>query len=112
MSKAEKSELVKLKINLDYDWKDCPLPYQQLTYNYVSYAVNNTYKEGLDGAYLRMWGRIQRKFEKAVEDKKNSIDLNLDEAEFITKARRPVKYPPQDAKYVNVLDEELDQLRV
>ncbi len=106
----EKSDIVKMKINLDYLWKDAPMPFQQLTYNYISYAVNQTYKEGLDGSYLRMWGRIQRKMEKAIEDKKNTIDLTIDEAEFISKARKPVKYPPQDAKYISVLDDELSKL--
>lgn len=97
-----------MKINLDYKQKEgSEMSNQELTFDYITFAVNQKHKDGLSGSERRMFGRIQRKFDEAVEKLTNTVDLEMSEMDFIRDAFRDAKFPPQLAKYVTVLEDEL-----
>ena len=109
-----------LKINLDYkivkkdlseeEVEKLPSP-QELTLTYLSQAVNQKYEKGLEGSLRRMWGRIQRKFDTAIEANADSIEVETGEIDFLKKAFEIAKFPAFIAKYVQVLEDELDSIK-
>jgi len=104
-----------MKINLNYKFvvkgevnvQDLPSP-QEATFNYIAMAVNQKYEKGLDGHTRRMWGRIQRKFDDAIDKKSKSIDLETADQDFIKKVVSECKYHPNLARYISVLEDEID----
>lgn len=111
-----------MKLNLNYKFKQQTdsqgkvineITSQQLTYNYISYAVNVMHKDGLTRSISRIWGRIQDKFEDAMENKADEVELDIAEKEFIVKSFKDAedKFPAQDSRYINVLEDEIDKLK-
>lgn len=103
-----------MKINLEYKRKaneSDKLSDPELTFDYISFAVNQKYREGLDGQMRRLWGRIQRKFDEAIDNLKGTVDLEESEKDFIRKAFDECKYPTHTAKYVAVLENEIDKFK-
>ena len=106
-----------MKIKLEYGIKsgninkDTGKEYtpQELTYDYVSYAVNKKYPE-MEGQIRRIWGRIQNKFDKAIEANDEEIELDETQSDFVKKCFREAKFNPSLAKYINVLEDEIDKL--
>ncbi len=105
-----------MKINLDYKTKVDPankekvLSNQELTFDYIAYAVNTKYEKGLEGQLRRVWGRIQRKFDDVILANGSEIELEDAEKTFIKKAFDEAKFPPQIAKYISILEEEIEKL--
>lgn len=102
-----------MNININYDRKsseDKEVSNQELTYGYVTYATNTKYKDGLEGQKRRIWGRIQRKFDEAVDKDKSSLELETAEIDFIKDVFKDAKFPPQIAKFVVLLEDEVDAL--
>lgn len=109
------------KVTIDLDYKRTPPTQEQLdrgdkvlsspelTYDYVSYAINNTYKDGLEGSLRRVWGRVQRKFDAAIDQKTGFVELEEAEWDLVNKAFASVKFHPGIAKFVMVLEEELER---
>lgn len=84
---------------------------QQLTSMYVQYAVRKKYPE-LKGQLMRLWGRLQRKFDEAVDEDLETIELETSEKEFIQKCfSGEVGFPAEIAKFVMILQDEIDQLK-
>lgn len=103
-----------MDLNLDYKRKPADVEAfsnSELTSYYVNYAVNQN-KEGFEGQKRRVWGRIQRKFDDAILDKKDTVDINQDELDFIREAFKSAKFPPELSMYVIILDEYLVDFRV
>lgn len=106
-----------LKIDIDYkvkSFKDSKqeektVAYSDMSYNYVTYAVSKKYQDGLEGQLRRMWGRIQRKFEEAIDTKKGEVNLETNELEFIQKAFNECKFPADVSHYVTLFEEELNK---
>jgi 2-succinyl-5-enolpyruvyl-6-hydroxy-3-cyclohexene-1-carboxylate synthase len=101
-----------LKVNLNYsrDEKDVEVTSnQELTANYVYFAVKQKYKEGLDSQWRRTWARIQRKFDDAIDNKTEEIDFEQGELDFIRAAFKDAKFPPDLSKYVVILEDELER---
>lgn len=101
-----------MKINLEYGavGGEPELSNSELTLNYVGFAVSQTYKDGLDGQLRRIWGRIQRKFDEAIEAKTDVIELEEAEKDFILKSFKDVKFPSGLAKFIVILEEEINML--
>jgi hypothetical protein len=104
-----------MKINLNYnlvlpkDNKDIkPLSNQELTFEYITQAVMNVYDKGLEGSLRRIWGRIQRKFDTAIESKVETVELEQAEQDFIKKTFEKAKFNPLIARYVQILEDEID----
>lgn len=81
-----------------------------LSRDYIEHAVQSHYND-LKGQNLRLWGRIQRKLDAAVEG--NTAEINFEEAEkdFIVEAFKDAAFPSHLSKYVVVLLDEIEKLR-
>jgi hypothetical protein len=101
-----------LKIDLDYGRKPeaiAEVNNAELTADYIQFAVNKKH-EHLTGSQTRMFARIQRKLDAAIAESKDSVELEISEAEFIRDAFKDAKVPPALAKYFVVLMDEVDNL--
>jgi len=102
-----------MNINIDYKRTDDATKdtaNADLSINYITYAVEQKYKDGLSGSLRRLYGRIQRKLDDALES--NSYDIDLEEAEkdFLKDAFRDAKFPSGTSKYVILLEDEINKL--
>lgn len=104
-----------LNINLDYKRKAADvekLSNGEITLDYIQFAVKGAHPAGLSGTQRRMFGRIQRKFEAAVEEKSDSVNLDQSEFDFIKSAfsNDKVLFDASLSKFVVVLEDEIDRL--
>lgn len=99
-----------MKINLDYKRSEeaiKAITNSGLTLNYIEYAVESAHKNGLSGSQRRIYGRIQRKIDRAIEDEQDSVELEQAEKDFLRDAFRSSNFPANAAKYVVILEEEI-----
>jgi hypothetical protein len=103
-------------LNIDLDYIRTPdavkeISNIELTSSYIQFVVTKAH-HNLTGAQTRIFGRIQRKIDAAIEDKKTSIELEDAEADFIKSAFKDdkVQVPPQFAKYFVILMDEIENL--
>lgn len=114
MAKAQEETKV-FTINLPYQTEaekvksDTKLSNSELTLDYLTYAVNQKYPNGLEGQLRRIWGRIQRTLDQAIEANDDGVVLETAEKEFILKAFKDVKFPAKIAKFVIMLEDEIDK---
>lgn len=106
-----------MNIDLNYPIKEVEgktrLSNSELTLDYIGYAVSKKYPSGISGQLMRIWGRIQNKFDVAIENKVVVIDLEDAEIEFIKKIMsEEVGFPSHLAKCILVLDAEIDSLKI
>lgn len=102
-----------MKIKLNYKRRDEEveeLSNVGLSSNYINFAINADYKDGVEGQLKRIIGRIQRKLDEAVEKDQDKIDFEQAEIDIITKAFEKVKVPPNLLKYWVVLEDEINAL--
>lgn len=103
-----------MKINLDYGRKlplaADALSNRELTLDYINYAVTNAYPNGIEGKMRRVWGRIQRKFDTAIDFQAEDIELEETEKDFIKDSFKDSKFPSGIAKFVVVLEDEIAKL--
>lgn len=118
--------MITLNIKLDYkvhipkdmgeeERAKMPKP-QELTIEYISQAVSQKYDskeggKGMEGQLRRMWGRVQRKFDAAIEADASTVDLETAEIDLIKKSFAEAKFRSLIAKYVQVLEDELDSIK-
>lgn len=84
----------------------------ETTCNLISAAVNKAHPEGFDGngGLRRVWGRLQRKMEAAMDNNTNEIEMDEAEADLIKKALTNAKMPLQWSKYINLLEDALYEM--
>lgn len=103
-----------MKINLAYKVKIAegqkPQDDRELTLNYITAAVRQKYDKGMDGPLRRVWGRLQIKFDKAIETGKNTVELEEAEKDLIKKCIDVYKCDPIIAKYFQILEDEVNKL--
>jgi hypothetical protein len=83
----------KRKINLDVDYKipahsnanqeSDPI---KISAGYIHHAVMSTHPQGLEGQMRRIFGRLQRKMDQAIETKQGEIELEEAEADLLRKS--------------------------
>ena len=102
-----------LNIDIDYrqkkSGKEGELSNAELTVDYITFAVNKKYKDGLNGQIRRMYGRIQEKLDKGVESPKKGIELEDGEWDFIKEAVKDATFPSGLSKYISKLEDELEK---
>lgn len=101
-----------MRINLDYKMTEKEkgeLTYSKFTQDLITAGVVNHYEKGLEGSMRRIWGRIQRKLDAAVEGNAEEVELEQAEIDFIKKAVESAKFDPRVAKFVAVLEEEIEK---
>lgn len=106
--------MIKLKVNLDFKRTEDQIKKstnQEIVADYITYAVKSAYKEGLDNQWRRTWARIQRKLDDAVEKKQDKVEFENGEMDFIKRSFKDVKFPIDLAKYVVILEDELDRIK-
>ncbi len=80
--------------------------HSDITLDYISYAVDKKYPDGLDGQMRRIYGRIVRKLEGCIEKKTYKVIFEEAEKDFIKNSFNDVKFPAKIAKHVNVFEDE------
>lgn len=101
-----KTLALKLNYDLPEGTKDLP---ENLTCDYLISAVNMKYREGLEGQLRRVFGRIQRKCDEALEKHYDVLELEDSEFDLIKDCFEDAKFPPVLAKYINVLEDEIEK---
>lgn len=85
---------------------------QQLTLMYIQYAVKAKFPT-LKGQLMRIWGRIQRKLDEAVNENLDTIELEAAEIDFLRKCiNDETQFPSEVSKFVVVLQDEIEQLKI
>jgi len=99
-----------LKLKLDYALPESnkELP-EVLTCDYIISSVNMKHRDGLEGQLRRVFGRLQRKCDEAIEKKYDVLELEDSEFDLIKDCFEEAKFPPVLAKYINVLEEEIER---
>ena len=103
-----------MNINLDYkitfnkEEKIKVPDARELTFEYIMQAVMQKYEKGIEGSLRRLWGRIQRKFDTAIDAKADTVELEQAEQDFIKEAFMEAKFSPIAAKYVQILEDEIE----
>lgn len=82
-----------------------------LTEDYISFAVRNHYAGGLENQWRRIWARVQRKFDTALETKNYEIEIEMGELDFILAAIKGAKFEADISKFVVVLEDTLEALK-
>lgn len=101
-----------LKLKLDYSLPaDNKITASQLTVDYLLNAVNSKHKDGLEGQLRRSFGRIQRKCDEALDKEYDVLELEDSEFDLISDCFEDAKYPAVLAKYINVLEEEVERAK-
>lgn len=105
---------MKINFNLGLSEKENPEKQseQEIVYGWVLYAVSQRFKDGLKGQLLRIFGRLQRKFEEAIDN--NDLDIALEEAEkdLIKKSfSDDVEFPASSSKVISVIMDEIENLK-
>lgn len=81
----------------------------ELTADYINHAVSNAHQQGLEGQQRRIYGRIQRKLDEAIETDAEEIALEQAESDFLRKAFEACKVPSVIAKYFVVLEDAIEE---
>jgi hypothetical protein len=107
---------VTIAIELDYKFPvvtngNKQLSPQEATANYLEAAVASAHPQGLEGQQRRVWGRIQRTLDAALDSKATDIEIEQAGLEFLKKALKECKIPPSLSKYFIVLEDEIDRER-
>jgi hypothetical protein len=101
-----------MKLNIDYRRTEAQIAATSnvgLTCDYIEYAITKKYPT-LKGQMLRVFSRLQRKFEDAVEKNLESIELDATEIDMIKESFKDVEAESRLAKYMVILMEEVDKL--
>lgn len=81
----------------------------ELTAEYINFAVGNAHQQGLEGQQRRIYGRVQRKMDQAIEDGSEEIELEKAECDLLRKAFESCKVPAAVAKYFVVLEDAIEE---
>lgn len=82
---------------------------QEIAYNWVQYAVAKKYEKGLKGQLLRVFGRLQRKFEEAIEKGDQTIELEEVEKDLLKKSfSDDVEFPATSSKIISEIMAEVE----
>ena len=94
---------------------------QETFYNLCLFAVSDTFSEvknsqqgeqkisTLSGSQGRVWGRIQRKIEDAMDKESKTITLETAEIELLKKAFENAKFPISWFKWSILIEDALDE---
>lgn len=107
-------EARRLRVLLDYNAPesqngDDAVRGAALTADYINHAVTNAHQQGLEGQQRRIYSRIQRKLDGAIENSDEDIELEQAECDFLRKAFEACKVPAVIAKYFVVLEDAIEE---
>lgn len=103
--------MAKLKLEIEYKRKAESIEEMSnidLTIDYIGYIVDDTHKEKqLTGQMMRLWGRLQRKLDKASDEKAKWIEIEDAEKDFIENALDKAHFPTKQSKWMMIFAEEV-----
>lgn len=107
-----------MKVNIDYKRKDEvnndpeAISQRELTADYINYACQLVYKDGLEGGKRRIFARICRKLDECIEQNGEEIELEEAEKDFLKKMFADDKFKPSPAtaKFIVILEDEIESL--
>lgn len=98
-----------MKLNLEYKLpKGTDLSNEQLTVNYIETAISSANPQGLELQNRKIFSRIQRKLDEALESKKE-VEFEKAELDLLVDSFRVAKFPPAASKYVVLLEQEIEK---
>lgn len=101
-----------LKLKLDFKLPETEKTTPEtLVCDYIISAVNMKHRDGLEGQLRRIFGRVQRKCDEALDKKYDVLELEDSEFDLISDCFEEAKFPPVLAKYINVLEEEIERAK-
>lgn len=83
---------------------------QELTQDYLNFAVSKTYEKGLNGQLRRVDGRLKRKLQDAIDSGKDEIELTSEEIAHIRKCVVEAEIPTGLTFYFCQLEDEINKL--
>ncbi len=99
-----------IKLKLEYGIPEASKDKAEtLTCDYMLSAINMKYKDGMEGQLRRIFGRLQRKCDEAVDKGYDILELEETEFELVKDCFEDSKFPPVLSKYVNILEDELER---
>lgn len=102
--------MIKIKVNLPYKKPD-ETDARDLTLALLTIGASSKYKKELDGQKRRIFGRIQRFLDEAIEKQADFIEVETAEFEFIKKLLGDdVSYPAIEAQNVLLLEDEIERV--
>lgn len=109
--------MYKLNIKPEYKFKDQPkgadgkeVEDRQITFNYLSIAINNKYPQGLPKEQRRTWARVQTKMEAAVDESVDFVLLETDEKDLIQETFKEAIFEANSSRLVTILEKEINAL--
>lgn len=82
----------------------------ELSLDYITYALNSAYPQGVEGQLRRQIGRVQRKLDETIAQKRSEVDLESNEIDLLKECFRKSKFNPMLSKYVVVLEEAIEKI--
>jgi len=114
MDNSSNAMVLDLNINFNVPEKEQDENFSNvnLAINYIVYAVKQRYQDGLEGQRRRIWGRMQRKMDAALEkDAETKINLESAEVDFLKGLfTDELRFPAAASKYVVVLEDAIRAL--
>lgn len=82
---------------------------REMTVDYITFATNQAFPEGLDGQKRRVFGRIDRKLQNALKEQLDEIELEEAEKDFLKEVflRKDPKFRADLARFVIILEDEI-----
>lgn len=110
--------MVTLKVNIGLNLKEAEnpgkLPDQEVVFGWMRYAMEQKYQKGLHGSLLRTWGRIERKFIKAIDEKLDTIDLEDAEIEIVKKlfaGSDEINFPIKASRVIMMIEDAVTEAK-
>lgn len=103
-------ERPKLKLNLDYKMPAASTQSSsEVTANYIDAAVASSHRDGLEGQMRRVFARLQRKIDTAIETGVYEVELEAAERDLLRKSFNNCTISAALAKYFVILDSEVEK---
>lgn len=96
---------MQIKFDLGLSEKENPekSSYQEIFYSWIQYAINASHEKGLQGQMLRVFNRLNTKFQNAITDNLDKIDLEESEKDLLKKSFSDDTFFPLNSSKVVIL---------
>jgi hypothetical protein len=81
----------------------------ELTGEYLRFAVASSHPDGVGGQARRIWGRIDRAIDEALDQKNTSIEIERAGYEFLKKSIDKCKVNSRLVKFFVILEDEIQR---
>lgn len=100
----DKKIVLNLDFGIDREKQKDAASNQTIARNYLTYAINLGYKEGLASDKRRIWDKIQDRMETAIEKNEDYFTVNSYEMVFLRAAFEKALVPATETKNFTVVE--------